>query len=757
MGVADMGRGNFDPDTARYDRMNRTKQPDFAPGQADPYSGDQAMNDIFSQSTVPNTGDQMSNAFSGMNQNFDMNMGMNINGMNMNMNGASANSMMQPTQPVSQDPADQFWAAMGKGFKSLGGFFSDLIQSFSQVTVLWWYRYFSIVLIASVVCGIVSIILKIFFSGSWLVTASVCFLSAGFSVVAMFIAGSKRENYKSLYKDGSNGKKQVQQSQPIQQQSQINNDFGGFNDFSDMSGGMSGDFNFDSNGFSDDPSPSFSDDMDSDDSDDDPYGLSGSDDTSWNVSVDDTPTVQEGMSTDAAFDSLQDIPKGMYERSYLYDAFLKVLPTMKPDFYTLKTIDEMSETFDLWADKLNEAASCAGCKEEAMPELTKLQENLFTIIVTCTRPQGCKPDAIAAELANIYAYNEDTGEKNDHVFAKADVIGASIKITIFNGTTQMISLKDMMIKEKDFILDTSNYIPVVLGVTQTGKVITADFKKIESIIITGMPRSGKSWFVQAVLTQMCVFVPPSELNVYICDPKEGISDFKSFVLPHVKKFVSGDNNIVTTLRDLVRREGPRRKKIIGDAGFVNIWDFKKRYPDVKLPIIYVVIDEVVTLASRMDKDTNSEFRMLLRELISQLPALGIRAFLIPHVLNNEIIEKKTSDLVPCKVSVCGDADHIEKATGSKFRDFPYKLVNKGDMAMKLTGYSNTLFVHGPALTDDNTKNSEVFDYLRRLWNKLEPEETPNSVAANIDTDKELSKIVDSVSVDDITGFGDDDV
>ena len=70
--------------------------------------------------------------------------------------------------------------------------------------------------------------------------------------------------------------------------------------------------------------------------------------------------------------------------------------------------------------------------------------------------------------------------------------------------------------------------PVVLGINPQGKVIAVDFKKLESILTTGPPRVGKSWFVQAVLTQLCAFVPPSELNIYICDPKEGISDFKAF-------------------------------------------------------------------------------------------------------------------------------------------------------------------------------------------------------------------------------------
>ena len=100
-----------------------------------------------------------------------------------------------------------------------------------------------------------------------------------------------------------------------------------------------------------------------------------------------------------------------------------------------------------------------------------------------------------------------------------------------------------------------------------------------------------------------------------------------------------------------------------------------------------------------------------------------------YIENNDIIEKKTSDLVPCKISVCGDADHIEKATGSKFKDFPYKLTNKGDMAVRMPAVSpSTMFIHGPALTESNPKNNDLFDYLRRVWSKLESSETNNSVA-----------------------------
>lgn len=724
MSAGDVMGGGFNPDAARYDRMNRTQPAEFAPGQGAVFQ----QQDAFAQSSMPNDPGAMGDIF-----NTQVGGGVSADAMNPfgpssamggmpGMSGAggmmaSPNSMVggmqQPQQ--QQDASDKFWASVGKGFNSATTFFKQVTEASRKLNVRWYSEWgFLNAKIGAgiIVIGIVSSMFG--FAPGLEIAAGGALVATSGLVMWLWLTEAAR-SCSSKYKDEPASP--VQQQQPAPPAS----DFG--------FGGQGSDFGFGDSGGSDffgDGSDSFGDDSfgqssEGDDWGDDPYG----DDDPYAGLEEEDDKPEQGMSTVDALNSLPEVPAGMYERNYLWEMFVKVLPTMHPGFAKMRTIDESDDVFLRWDDMLREAAGVAGCKEDFLPDLLELQENMFVVVVTCNRPQGFKPEATANELASIYAYKD--GTKNDNVFAKVDTVGAKCIITIFNGAAAMISLKDMMLQEKAWICDTKNYMPVVIGIDQLGHVITIDCKKLESIIITGMPRSGKSWFVQAMLTQMCAFTPPSELHVYICDPKDEVSDFKDFrFLPHVKKFVAGDDNIVKTLKHLVKDEAPRRKKIIGDAGFVNIWDFKERNPSVKLPVIYVVIDEVVTIASRMEKETYNEFRMLLRELISQLPALGIRAFLIPHVLNNDIIEKKTSDLVPCKISVCGDADHIERATGSKPRDFPYKLVNKGDMAVKLTGFNSTLYVHGPALTDSNPGNAVIFDYLRQVWAKLEPGEKSGS-------------------------------
>lgn len=755
MGVADMNNMGFNADASRYDRQNRLNPPEFAPGQ-----GNGAFEqDIFASSTVPSNSTSSGDIFGGSSGGdifssgvgngamggdiFSSGVGGNSMGGGMDLFGSAvppvSNNAMMPglgnpmgTQPQTS-PEDKFFETAGTIAKGGVSFFKDVAQSFKGLTPLFWQKFGLRTSIVSLVFVVLGIITRLFgFKDGLTMAIGACLSGAG-GIVCFFMTTESARKCTSCYKEQNNTQQNFNQAPALDMQGA--NDFGfGNSGFGDSDFGSS-DFGSSDFGSSGDSDFSFGD----DDDDDSAFTFGADDDDDDDFSFNTEPEQVPAMSTEDALNSIQEVPNGMYTRQYLWDMFTKVLPTMKPDFSTIRDIDEDDDAFLQWGDSLREAAQASGSKDDNLPELLRLQENLFTIIATCDRPAGFKPEACATELANMYAYQG--GEFKQGVFAKVDTIGNKCIFTIFTGATAMISLKDMMLIEKDFVLDSKNTIPVILGVDQLGKVIKADFRKLESIIVTGMPRTGKSWFVQAVLTQMCAFLSPAELNFYICDPKEGISDFKSFCLPHVKKFVSGDNAIVETLRYVVRVEGPRRKKLIGDAGFVNIWDYKERYPDIELPILYVVCDEVVTLAERMEKETKKEFMGYLVELISQLPAVGIRAFLVPHVIKNDIIPKTATDLVPCKISVCGDAEHIEKATGSKPKDFPYKLFNKGDMAVKLVNVPNTMYVHGPALTDSNTKNSELFDYLRRVWTKLQPNSVSDSVANGVQEEKDNQKLL----------------
>lgn len=474
------------------------------------------------------------------------------------------------------------------------------------------------------------------------------------------------------------------------------------------------------------------------------------DDDEFDIDIDDIEVANTDVLSAPPVDSQEvlshvDIDKGMVTRQYLYETITQVMPSCDKDYDKETVFDEESNEFNAWDSIIKQAADVFRGNQEDSPNLLELKEKLFYYQLSVSRVKWIKNvDQLVTELVNIVKY-DDNGGCDDNVYGTGVYVGNKAIIKIYKGSTAMVSIKDAYRQCKDFVLDTSNKMPVVLGIDSEGKVVVKDLTKIFALCVAGMPRSGKTWLVQSMLTQMCMYMKPSELIFYIYDPKDNVSDFKAMTMPHIKDFRSRDEDIVAGLKYIVKTESARRTDIIGKAGCVNIEDYKKMNPGVEMPYIYVIIDEVITFATRMKDekpDMYNEFQSYLKELVSRCPNLGIRLFMIPHVIKNDIIKKTTTDLIPCRISVKGSPDHIEAITGAKQKDFPYNLSHSGDMAVLLDGHTN--FCHAAILSSTNEENNKIFNFLTQFWMKIEPEGFKGSVyeknkQKNFMSDKEMEE------------------
>lgn len=411
-------------------------------------------------------------------------------------------------------------------------------------------------------------------------------------------------------------------------------------------------------------------------------------------------------------------------RQYLYENIVSMYPYIRRDYNKVREIT--GAEFDAWDAVVQQSANILKPKgsDVEMPYLIKAEERLFFYRLVVKRVPWIKNvNQFVTEITNIYSFDETTARLNDLVYGFGVQVGNNINITIMKGETAMVSVRDLYQNISKEILNLDNMIPVVFGVDDKGNEIWRDIKNIESLLVTGMPRSGKTWLVLSMLAQMMTFLSPSELHFYICDPKEGISDFKKIKVPHVRKFVSDDEDIIRTLRHVVRVEGARRTKVLADAGCVNIFDYNKANPDKKMPLLYVIIDEIVSLSERMDKETKDEFQGLIMELVSRLPALGIRIIMIPHLVKNEFIKKSITALITCRISVRGSAEHIEDTLG--VRKFEHSLVHPGDMAVSFKS-GEAQFVHAAVLAKTNDETAAIFDFLFKFWSKVDPDSLKGS-------------------------------
>lgn len=447
--------------------------------------------------------------------------------------------------------------------------------------------------------------------------------------------------------------------------------------------------------------------------------------------------VVEEVDIDSAIGSIREIPPHTQTRQYLFEEFSRILPLVNPDFATLKPISEHSDDFIIFDKVLRDAAIQVGTSEEKIPVLLELKENQFIIQIKATRPIGLKEEEIANEISNIYSRDENGGILHEGVYATTSSVGSNYIINIFKGENSLVTLADTYREVKDYILDTSVKKPIVMGVNEFGKVWKFDAENIFSYIVSGKPRTGKSWSVVALVVQLSMYSSPKEVNFEAFDVKGTSSDFYSMQeLPHFKNFESNPTRILSRLRYLTTVEAERRKKILQKYDVINIADLKEKGVDAELPYLYIIVDEIMGLKGSLSKEEDSEFKSLINTFVTQMPNLGYRVILVPHRVTNEVISKTTYTLVGCVACVKSDFKEISTTLEITKKDFPYSLPNKGDMALKTSELNKgvPVFCHGVALTKTNEGNKDMYKFIGSLWGMLEPDTSKEIEEGNTTTE-----------------------
>lgn len=677
-------------DDARAERDFRMNPPNNAPGQGDDGWGD----DITSQTSM----NMNTNAFSGSNGDLDVNAVLN-SGAAPNQPGvqnAGQNMTRAQAQGIMQD--DKWEVAAKKAGKGLYAFFCEMYESFRNNKEGDWHLLGErIFIISMVVCaiGLFFVILSPIVSAiqqpSWMMVGS---LLSGIVGVLLMMKFSKNADSKN----GANSTpvQNIPEPEPM-------------DNFDDSSNEEAFDFS----------------------SDDDDEGFN------WDDMVDDDLfATEEDTSTgagnadfnvdDAIENATSNAQPGIYTRQYLFETMCSVLPKITPGFAKMEQVSENSDEFMEMSEILRSAAYQVGTKDENIPDLTEMRRNIFIIQLRATRPAGLKEQDIADAVADAYSRDNDGRVVKDGVYATVDSTVGIFIINIFTGDSAMVSLRDVYGEISDFVLDPDNKMPFVWGVSELGQPWYCDLKDCDSIIISGEARGGKSWKGQSIVAQLCMYNSPKEVEFYIFDHKNAASDYKylSTVMPHVKYFCGDAQKINSGIQKVLDITLKETGKILSDAGCINIKDYNSTHPDDKLPYKYILIDELMSLMDAYDKDQQAEFRKLMSTIVSKLPYVGIRMILFPHRIVDYVISKNTYSLVSSRAVVRQlNQEEIKNAMGVTRKEFPYSLVNNGDMAIrsKEIAKGKTVFCHAEVLTRSNDGNKDVFRFIGSVWKKLEPD------------------------------------
>ena len=133
-------------------------------------------------------------------------------------------------------------------------------------------------------------------------------------------------------------------------------------------------------------------------------------------------------------------------------------------------------------------------------------------------------------------------------------------------------------------------------------------------IMVGLPRSGKTTSLHAMILTLAMLYSPEELELYLIDAKHGV-EFKVYEnLPHARMVsVHSEREFSLAVLQSIEKEIQRRAELMKSpgAGLANITEYRTATGE-KLPRILVVIDEFHELFEEADTIRARSLRLLLQ-------------------------------------------------------------------------------------------------------------------------------------------------
>lgn len=654
----------------------------------------------------------------------------------------------QPQKKSEDEIIMDILAAIWKQIKNFFVFLKDLASTFKDTTPHGWLMVYNRLAIFGAFlsgAGVVVLLLGLFvpsIDNSGFILA-LGIITGGIGVSGMVIYNEKAKNwisetgqmgdtYSNLRPADSEGGMPVEEQEEFVEEEPID-------DFSSYGG--SEDF-----GFAEEDSDLGGWDYEEEDSDDDGFV-----DLSSQFEDDDILVADEPVDIDEAIASLSDAGVHAQSRAYLYEQFYKVLRSVTPNYSELTELEEYDDNFQRYLNLLMNSAAREGFTEEDF-QIQHIYENSFMYKLVINASPKFKADKVATSIENQEKFNQMGIEVKPNLFVTSKVIGNNVHIDIIKDSSPMLTVKDMWSENKDFILDPDNVMPVVLGSDELGQSIVMDFAKINSIALSGKPGKGKTWLAQSIIAQLAFFSTPNEVQFIFADPKGQQGDFANINFPHVIEKVRTEEETMEVLRRIVREEVPKREALLGQYGLTDIKDMHKMYPDVTMPYLYILVEEMMSLGDhlkQMDKEAYKEYRAILSDIVNKCRYLGIRLFGLSQRMTDNAIPRDIKVGIDLKLTAGADASEIEQVMEVKPKDFPYNIAGKvGKYAVMSPEYrgGNASFMVGAVLGTSNPENAQTYRFVKALWEKIEPRKEEKSAQQLVEEELGNAK---STEMDDI--------
>lgn len=276
-----------------------------------------------------------------------------------------------------------------------------------------------------------------------------------------------------------------------------------------------------------------------------------------------------------------------------------------------------------------------------------------------------------------------------------------------------------MVFFKDLLQETPFYneeirIPIALGRLASGEPVTADLAAMPHLLVAGATGTGKSVFINTLISSLLFRFTPQQLKLILVDPKMvELSLYEG--VPHLLLPVVVDSKKAALALRWTVDEMERRYTLMHQAGVRHIDGYNARVSELKargeaaedlqsIPYIVVVIDEYADLMAVVPKDVE----LSIARLAQKARASGIHLVLATQRPSTDVVTGTIKANFPSRISFrvasSVDSKTILDRTGSE------RLLGQGDMLFHSAGFATLKRMQGAFISDADL--NRMADFLK---------------------------------------------
>lgn len=215
---------------------------------------------------------------------------------------------------------------------------------------------------------------------------------------------------------------------------------------------------------------------------------------------------------------------------------------------------------------------------------------------------------------------------------------------------QSIALFDYLPQSKDemWMRNSARVMMIPVGRDRANEEVSLEITQKDAqnaTVVVGMPGSGKSVFLNTIITSIAYNYSPRQVDLYLIDfsgvefnvyaPKNQSSS-ETYVLPHAKVIApESEREFGISVLRRIHDEGRRRQKLFSDAGlsdFAEYWDYCAVNGMETLPRVLVVVDEFQKFFEGDFDKIATEAEKIIKIIVKEYRKFGINIILATQTI-----------------------------------------------------------------------------------------------------------------------------